>query len=189
MRAIQYRVLFFAIFLAGGCAYASCNYSSRTGPVKTPLMLAIWQGDTEAVGKMLGTQANLDVKFPYCGGEAALQTTPLLNAILATGASRVGSGHMEMVEFLLQHGASPDFRASGWAPLHMAASLGDLAIVKLLLRYGASVDPVDGDQTPLLVAVEDGKTAVVRELIAAGADIKVRDSLGNNLVAIAANQH
>lgn len=94
-----------------------------------------------------------------------------------------------MVEFLLQHGASPDFSATGWTPLHMAASIGDLATVRLLLRYGASIDPVHKEGTPLLVAVQDGSIAVVKELIAAGADINMRDSLGGNLVSIAANQH
>lgn len=189
MRAIEYWVLFFAIFLGADCAHAYCSYSSRTGPIKTPLMLAIWLGDNEAVGKMLSSQASLDTKFTFCSGYEASHTTPLLNAILAIDASRVGSGHREMVEFLLQHGASPDFSVDDWAPLHMAASLGDLATVKLLLRFGASIDPVHKEGTPLLLAVQHGSIDVVRELIAAGADIHVRNSLGGNLVSVAASQH
>ncbi len=189
MRAIQYWVLFFAIFLGGDCAHGYCSYSSRTGPVKTPLMMAIWSGDSEAVGKMLSSQASLDTMFTFCSGYEASHTTPLLNAILAIHDSRSDSGHREMVEFLLQHGASPDFSATGWTPLHMAASLGDLATVKLLIRYGASIDPVHKEGTPLLLAVQHGSIAVARELIAAGADINVRDSLGENLVSIAADQH
>ena len=189
MRAIEYWVLFFAIFLGGDCAHAYCSYSSRTGPIKTPLMVAVWQGDTEAVGKMLSSEASLDTKFTFCSGYETSHTTPLLNAILAIHDSRSGSGHREMVEFLLQHGASPDFSATGWTPLHMASSIGDLATVRLLLRYGASIDPVHKEGTPLLVAVQDGSIAIVKELIAAGANINVRDSLGGNLVSIAANQH
>jgi ankyrin repeat protein len=189
MRVMEYWVLFFAIFLGGDCAHAYCSYSSRTGPIKTPLMVAIWLGDTEAVDKMLSSEASLDTKFTFCSGYEASHTTPLLNAILAIDASRSGSGHREMVEFLLRHGASPGFSAAGWTPLHMAASLGDLATVKLLLRYGASIDPVHKEGTPLLVAVQDGSIAVVRELIAAGANINVSDSLGGNLVSIAASQH
>jgi ankyrin repeat protein len=193
MRAIAYSIFFFAICLVGGFAHASCNYSSRTGPVKTPLMLAIWQGDIEAVGKMLSTEASLNSTFTYCGSEGPLKTTPLLNAILANSQpfDQVRhETHQKMVEFLLTHGASPDFSADGWAPLHMAASLGDRVTVKLLLRLGAPVDPVDRDnKTPLLVAVQDGSIAVAQELITAGADIHVHDSLGNNLVAIAASQH
>ena len=189
MRAIKYWVLVFAIFLGGEGAHAYCSYSSRTGPIKTPLMVAIWLGDIESVGKMLGSGASLDTKFTFCTGYEASQTTPLLNAILAIDAGRAGSGHREMVEFLLQHGASSDFSADGWTPLHMAASLGDLATVKLLLRYRAAVDPIHKEGTPLLLAVQYGSIAVVRELIAAGADIKVRDSLGGNLVAVAAGQH
>jgi len=188
MRAIEYWVLFFAIFLGGDCAHAYCSYSSRTGPIKTPFMVAIWQGDIETVGKLLSAGTSLNTKFTVCPGEEASHTTPLLNAILAIDASRVGSGHREMVEFLLRHGASPDFSANGWTPLHIAASIGDLATVKLLLRYGAAIDPVHEEGTPLLVAVQDGHLPVVRELIAAGANINVRDSLGGNLVSIAAGR-
>jgi ankyrin repeat protein len=189
MRAIKYWGVFFAIFLVGDCAHALCSYSNLTGPIKTPLMVAIWQGDTAAVSKMLSAVTRLDTKFTVCPGEEASHITPLLNAILAIDQSRVGSGHREMMEFLLQHGASPDFSADDFAPLHMAAALGDLPTVKLLLRYGALVDLNPRDKTPLLVAVQDGSIAVVRELIAAGADINVRDSLGGNLVSIAASQH
>ena len=189
MRALAYWVFFFAIFLGGDFAHAYCSYSSRTAPIKTPLMVAIWLGDTETVGKMLSSEASLDTKFTFCSGYEASHTTPLLNAILAIDASRAGSGHREMVKFLLQHGASPNFSAAGWTPLHMAASLGALATVKLLLRFGASIDPAHKEGTPLLLAVQHGSIAVVRDLIAAGADIDVRDSLGGNLVAIAADQH
>lgn len=189
MRAIKYWVLFIAIFLGGDCAHAYCSYSSRTGPIKTPLMVAIWLGDTEVVSKMLSSEASLNTKFTFCSGYEASHTTPLLNAILAIRMHRSGRAHEEMVAFLLNHGASPDFSAGGWTPLHMAASIGDLATVKLLLRYGASVDPIHKEGTPLLIAVQNGSVAVVRELIAAGADINVRDSLGGNLVSIAADQH
>lgn len=188
MRVIKYWALVFAIFLGGEGAHAYCSYSSHTGPIKTPLMVAIWLGDTESVGKMLGSGASLDTKFTFCSGYEASQTTPLLNAILAIDAGRAGSEHREMVEFLLRHGASADFSADGWAPLHMAAALGDLATVELLLRYGAAIDPIHKEGTPLLLAVEHGSITVVRELIAAGADIKAHDSLGDNLVSIAASQ-
>lgn len=166
-----------------------CSFSSRTGPVKDPLMVAIWQGDVDAVGKMLSSVATLDSQYTICPGAEATHTTPLLNAIFAKSEARVGEAHDKMVEFLLSHGASPDYSADEFGPLHMAAALDDLPTVHLLLRYGASVDLKPRDRTPLLVAVQDGSFAVVRELIAAGANIDVHDSLGNNLVAIAADQH
>jgi ankyrin repeat protein len=189
MRAIELWVLFFAIVLGGDCAHGYCSYSSRTGPIKTPLMVAIWLGDTEAVSKMPSSEASLDTKFTFCSGYEASHTTPLLNAILAISNARAGQAHGNMVAFLINRGASPNFSADGWTPLHMAASIGDLATVKLLLRYGASVDPVHKEGTPLLVAVQNGSVTVVRELIAAGVDINVRNSLGGNLVSIAASQH
>lgn len=138
---------------------------------------------------MLSEKPTLNLQFTLCDdGGKPLHTTPLVNAVLATDSSVVAD-HVGMVEFLLLHGASPDFSADGFTPLHMAASVGNLPVVKMLLRFGASVDPhADGD-TPLLMAVQDGHIEVVQELIAAGADLNVHDSLGGNLVSITASQH
>ena len=38
MRAIEYWVIFFAIFLGGDCAHAYCSFSGGTGPIETPLL-------------------------------------------------------------------------------------------------------------------------------------------------------
>ncbi|HKV94315.1 MAG TPA: ankyrin repeat domain-containing protein [Candidatus Angelobacter sp.] len=189
MRALKYFLTFLSIFFAGLESSASCNYRDNTGPVNTPLMVSIWQGDKAAVGRLLSEKSTLNLQFSLCNdGGKALHTTPLINAVLATD-SRVVADHVGMVEFLLLHGASPDFSADGFTPLHMAACVGNLPVVKMLLRFGASVDPhADGD-TPLLMAVQDGHIEVVQELIAAGADLNVHDSLGGNLVSIAASQH
>jgi uncharacterized protein len=166
---------------AGACGF----FRDETGPVKDPLMVAIWQGNKAAVGRLLNSWPTLDLRFTTCPG---VTTTPLIAAVWSTD-SRRGEEHESMVEFLLLHGASPNFSADGFTALHMAASLGNLAMVRMLLRFGAAADPQSKDGTPLLLAVQKGEMAVVQELMAAGANLQVRDSIGNNLVAIAADQH
>jgi len=185
MQRTKYSVAVFLMLAAAGLQAGACGFfRDATGPVKDPLMVAIWQGDRAAVGRLLSSQPTLDLRFTTCPG---LTTTPLIAAVWATD-SRRGADHESMVEFLLLHGASPDFSADGFTALHMAASLGNLAMVKMLLRFGASADPQSKEGTPLLLAVENGQLALVQELIAAGANIKVHDSIANNLVAFAASQ-
>jgi ankyrin repeat protein len=184
-------LVLFLIITVTCSTFASCNFSGLTGPVNAPLMVAIWRGDIGAVSKLLNSTPSLDIKFQFCGrqGEKTPETTPLVNAVQANFQARTGEGHMQMLEYLLNHGASPNFPLDGFTPLHMAAAIGNLPAVKLLLRYGASVDPVYGDETPLLLAVQNGYMPVIKELIAAGANFELHDSLGGNLVSVAANHH
>ena len=54
------------------------------------------------------------------------------------------SGHVEVVQELLNHGASVDFADHyGWTPLHVAAGKGYVEVVQELLNHGASVDFAD----------------------------------------------
>jgi ankyrin repeat protein len=170
------------------CSNAYCIYSQATGPVNSPLMIAIWRGDIQSAGRMISSARDLNKSFTIsCNdGGTALQTTPLINAI--EGA------HPEMVEFLLRHGANPLFRASSdLSPLEVAASRrnASVAIVRLLLQHGALVDDRNmGGGTPLMGAVErPNNIAVIRELIAAKADIQAVDLEGDTTVMLAAAAH
>ena len=67
--------------------------------------------------------------------------TPLYNACRKP--------NVEIVSFLLSHGASPSLpTGSGITPLEAACDKGDLAIATLLLRYGADPDAHSSDWTP-----------------------------------------
>src|SRR4029077_10034506 len=122
--------------------------------------------------------------------DALLETTPLLNAVWAVHGSWIGAGHVEMVEFLLKNGASPNFTVDGYSPLHMAVSSADLKVVQLLLQYGAKLDARDHGQTPLHMAARNEESiALVPVLVAAGADVNALDGLGGNAVSIAAFYH
>jgi len=195
MRLIK-STLFFV--LATVQAWGYCSYSSQTGPVKSPLMVAIWQGDTETVAKLLNSGMTVNALVPldcHDGGKPLL-TSPLLNAILAKDALRFHTHGQKlhgqgMVEFLLDRGADPSLLVQNFGPLHMAASLGDLASIKALLKHGARVDNRDegGETALLMVAQRENGPAVIQELVAAGADINSLNNLGDNAVMLAAWQH
>jgi ankyrin repeat protein len=195
MRLIKSTVFF---VLATVQAWGYCSYSSKTGPVKAPLMVAIWQGDIETVGKLLNSGATVNALVPLdChDGDKPLLTSPLFNAILAKDALRFHTHGQnrhgqEMVEFLLDHGADPSLLAQNSVPLHMAASLGDLDSIKALLKHGARIDDRnEGGETALLIAAQrENGPAVIQELVAAGADIHSLNDLGDNAVMLAAWQH
>lgn len=195
MRLIK-STLFFV--LATVQAWGYCSYSSKTGPVKAPLMVAIWQGDIETVAKLLnsGMAVNALVPLDCYDGDKPLLTSPLLNAILAKEAVRFHAHGQnlhgqEMVEFLLYHGADPSLLVQNSVPLHMAASLGDLDSIKALLKHGARVDDRnEGGETALVMAAQrENGPAMIQELVAAGADINALNNLGDNAVMLAAWQH
>jgi len=169
-----------------GGSHGYCLYSQGTGPVDSPLMVAIWRGDTQAVSRLMASDHDLNRTFtiPCNDGGDDLKTTPLLNAIRG--------GHVEMVQFLLEHGANPLFRASpSGSALLAAATLGNVLIVRLLLQHGAIVDDAGSDgETPLLRAAErPNNLAVIKELIAMKADVHAVTDAGNNTVMLAAGAH
>ena len=189
MPRLKYWMVILVTLAAGLRANAYCRIPDLIGQVDTPLMVAIWRGDKDTVTRLM--PPTFDVKFKICSdGPYDLFTSPLINAIHGS-YSRLNRGdHEGMVEFLLEHGASPNFTPQdNYTPLDAAASVGTLRMVKALLHYGATVNPKDGRYAPLIMAVEHGRLDVVQELIAAGADLKVRDSIGGNLVSAAASQH
>ena len=85
-------------------------------------------------------------------------------------------GFTEVVQLLLDHGASPEVR-DGWdlTPLHMAIRelRDDTTIAKLLLNAGAKVNVKHRcDLSPLQMAVQNLKTNHVALLLEHGADPK-----------------
>jgi hypothetical protein len=81
-------------------------------------------------------------------------------------------GNIEIVEFLLDHGADVNFISSYDTSLCTAAENGHTEIVKLLLSRGAFVDGVDGSiMTPLMLAAREGCTEMTEILLKAGAEV------------------
>lgn len=75
-------------------------------------------------------------------------------------------GHVNMVRFLLNHGADVNaVNSHGYTPLHQAAQQGHTLIVNLLLEHRASPNVVtNGGQTALSIAQKLGYISVVETL-------------------------
>ena len=78
-----------------------------------------------------------------------------------------GMGHLDIVQFLLAHGARVDIGdSSGATPLHYAAFNGRLEIVGVLLDHGADVDARLSDSTQVVdVACEKSRDNGVYPLL------------------------
>ncbi|NXY47197.1 ASB3 protein, partial [Ceuthmochares aereus] len=86
----------------------------------------------------------------------------------------VESGHIDIVKFLIQHGANVKgpHSWSGWNSLHEASFQGYTEIMKILLEKGASKECKDSfGITPLFVAAQYGKLESLRLLVSHGAEV------------------
>jgi uncharacterized protein len=127
-----------------------------------------------------------------------LGATPLLRAILGND--------MEVVQALLDKGASPNINAMGVTPFLVAAGVGGgqrggpaIALLDVLLQHGADVNTqVTGTKTysmriarspstnegmtALHVAAQTGRTDLVRYLLEKGANTEIADSNGRKAI-------
>lgn len=90
-------------------------------------------------------------------------------------------GHLEVVKYFCEHGATTHGRALNTAPLTTAAAAGHLAIVQYLVEerhvpLNALERPFGA--TPLFVAAAFLRLAVVRYLLTQGADPTIRTAHG-----------
>ncbi|KAF0287606.1 Tankyrase-1 [Amphibalanus amphitrite] len=97
-----------------------------------------------------------------------------------------GYGRREVVEHLLQLGASVHARDDGGLiPLHNAGSFGHAEVVALLLRAGADPNARDNwNYTPLHEAAIKGKTDVCIVLLQHGADPNIRNTDGKTALEL-----
>ena len=84
-----------------------------------------------------------------------LGLTPIMTAAMA--------GHVDVVAYLLTHGARIDDKAFGWTSLYCAALYGHVGVIRHLLKAGA--DPRISDNpgwTPLILAASRGDLLALR---------------------------
>jgi len=79
------------------------------------------------------------------------------------------NGQLELAKLLISRGA--DVNKPGWAPLHYAATRGNLSVMVLLLDNHAYIDASSPNgTTPLMMAAFYGTPSAVKLLLEAGAD-------------------
>lgn len=111
------------------------------------------------------------IEAPQTDVEArnAKDESPLMMAAL--------KGQQEFVAKLIARDA--DINKPGWAPLHYAASTGQIAIMRVLLEKHAFIDAQSPNgTTPLMMAAMYGTTEAVKLLIDEGADPLMRNEQG-----------
>jgi ankyrin repeat protein len=140
-------------------AHANPNTVSYFGD--TPLNVAIWEDNLDAVGLLLKRGANVNLK------PLRKRYTPPLCAAAAAGKPL-------LLRLLLEAGADVNAIDSRNATPLICASLAsdDLALVVIedLLKAGAKVDHVGDGRTALFAATLHGHCAAARALLKAGAD-------------------
>jgi bla regulator protein BlaR1 len=91
------------------------------------------------------------------------ESTPLIAA--------AHEGRIDVVRFLLDHGADINATSHGWNALVAAAHEGQLETVRLLLDRGADVNAAPSGQSALVAAAHEGRLDVVKLLVERGADV------------------
>jgi uncharacterized protein len=86
-------------------------------------------------------------------------------------------GDAPIAEKLIKRGA--DVNKTGWAPLHYAASSGNLPIIALLIENSAYIDAESPNgTTPLMMAAMYGTPEAVKLLLQEGADPQLKNVQG-----------
>ena len=86
-------------------------------------------------------------------------------------------GHQQLAEKLVKRGA--DVNKTGWAPLHYAASAGNVPIIAMLIENSAYIDAESPNgTTPLMMAAMYGTPEAVKLLLHEGADPTLKNVQG-----------
>ena len=130
---------------------------------QTGLLLALKEPSLKVADALIASPRT-DVDALNNSGESALMMASL-------------KGQQDQVKTLLARDAAVN--KPGWAPLHYAASSGQLSIMQWLLEKFAFIDAQSpNDTTPLMMAAMYGTTESVKLLLDEGADPLIKNQLG-----------
>jgi len=137
---------------------------------QTGLLIALREPSPKVIQVLLESpQLNVDIAN-------AKDETPLMLAAI--------KGQQDLVTQLLKRDAAVN--KTGWAPLHYAATSGQLTIMKVLLDNYAFIDAQSPNgTTPLMMAAMYGSGEAVKLLLAEGADTTMKNQLGMTAVDFA----
>ncbi|KAL1537334.1 ankyrin-1-like isoform X1 [Salvia divinorum] len=108
-----------------------------------------------------------------------------MDAPIAQAAKR---GHVEIVKFLIEHGANVGLaNIEGFTPLHYALLIGNMELMELLLRNRVFVDAQSVVGTPLQIALSRGNAEAVKSLLSHGANPNYFYSVEETPLGIAVN--
>ncbi len=137
--------------------------NTRDPQSQTGLLLAL-QEPSPKVAQVLIEAPQTDVE-----ARNAKDESPLMMAAL--------KGQQEFVAKLIARDA--DINKPGWAPLHYAATTGQVAIMRVLLEKHAFIDAQSPNgTTPLMMAAMYGTTEAVKLLLDEGADPLMKNEQG-----------
>jgi len=151
-----------------------------TSEIDRPMFEAIRSGDLAALRQALAAGANPHAQT----SEPLLQLAHDIPALVLAA----WTGHLGLVEGLLDAGADPSRPSTVWqtyafnddatafdgpTPVGVAACKGHLPVVLALLARGASLDR--GSPAPLIAAAEYGHVEVARALLERGASATMSD--------------
>jgi len=99
-------------------------------------------------------------------------------------------GHLELVSFLLAHGAEIDAKAkSGKTPLHWAVQMSHRKVTEALLDHSADINVADNSgKTPLHLAAHNGDEIIVEMLLKNLAEVNSSDNYNDTPLKYAARR-
>lgn len=146
--------------------------NDRDGKGSTALIHACGQGQYAMVERLLA-----------CSADPAITASSGATALWAA----ISQSHRDIVELLLQHGASVQQNIAGYPPLHLACLGGNVDIVSMLLAHGCNIGAQDMQQQQVLhsacafMSSENARleaVVMIDSLLRAGAQWQVADKHG-----------
>ena len=164
---------------------------------------AIKRDDASVVQQLLNR--GFDPNTPDPAGERGLMialrepSPKVANALIASPKTKLNllsdkgesplmlaaiKGEVELARKMIAKDA--DVNKTGWAPLHYAASSGQIEMIKLLLEHHAFIDTESPNRTtPLMMAAMYGTPEAVKLLLEEGADASLKNQQGMNAMQFA----
>jgi hypothetical protein len=151
------------------CGVSALHVAARAGAIST-------------VGKLL----DLGASVHYRSAQDPLKMTSLMTAMHFAAEG----GHADVLQLLLEHGASPDVRnESGSTPFMRAARSGSLQALKVLYDAGVNIDAHKKGFTPLFEAVAHCRPRVACQLLHWGADPSIKNTYGESALTFLRRAH